>query len=78
MSRTRRIGGHRDGYTESWQGHAAYDRKLVWHRWIWIRHAPAHYRRTRNRLYRRKANRELARYGEVVTRWQRDAAWLWW
>lgn len=75
MSRTRRIGGHRDGYTEPWDHQI--NSRLVWHRWIWMRHAPSDYRRMLNRLYRRKANREVARYGEVRTRWHRNAAWYW-
>jgi hypothetical protein len=41
------------------------------------RHAPAWFRRMLNRLYRRKANRELARSGEVVTKRPKGALYEW-
>lgn len=42
------------------------------------RHAPSWFRRVLNRLYRRQANLETARYGDVVTKKPREADWEWW
>lgn len=42
------------------------------------RHAPGWFRKLLNRLYRRKADRELKRLGEVMTKKPKGADWEWW
>lgn len=46
--------------------------------WKYIPGPPAWYRRLRNRLLRRRQDREARRYGEVRTPRKRDVRWLWW
>lgn len=43
-----------------------------------MRHAPAWFRRVLVRRYKRRAEMELRRDGEITTRLKRDADWRWW